>query len=213
MTDTYKLYYFEGNGRALVIRAILSYVKASFEDIRIKTEEWPAMKKSGKFEYNQLPCLEYKGKSFSQSHSIEQYLARTFDLYGKNIEDEYQINSLLDSFEDLFTVFHMYIFPSSEEEKSRAEDLKYAFLDKFKFFVGIYEKTYEKIGEKKYFLGDYFSLADIFLCTVLHYFSHIFKCEDMVKATAPKLSKILEELEENQLKEFFDKYFNKESKF
>ena len=30
---TYKLYYFNGNGRAMIIRAILEYSKAKWEDI------------------------------------------------------------------------------------------------------------------------------------------------------------------------------------
>ena len=32
--DTYKLYYFNANGRGLIIRAILEYSKAKWEDIR-----------------------------------------------------------------------------------------------------------------------------------------------------------------------------------
>ena len=105
---TYKLYYFNGNGRAMVIRAILEYSKAKWEDIKVSNEEWPKMKSSSQCEYGQLPVLEYNGKTYSQSHAIELYLGKKFNLYGSSIDDEYQINSLLDSFDDL-SLFSMHM--------------------------------------------------------------------------------------------------------
>ena len=37
--DTYKLYYFNANGREM-IRAILEYSKVKWEDIKVSNEEW-----------------------------------------------------------------------------------------------------------------------------------------------------------------------------
>ena len=42
--DTYKLYYFNANGRGLIIRAILEYSKAKWEDIKVSNEECVKMK-------------------------------------------------------------------------------------------------------------------------------------------------------------------------
>lgn len=44
--DTYKLYYFNTNGRGMIIRAILEYSKVKWEDIKVSNEEWDKMKNS-----------------------------------------------------------------------------------------------------------------------------------------------------------------------
>ena len=69
--DQYKLYYFNGNGKAMIIRAILYYSKVKFKDIKISKEDWKKLKQSGKFECEELPVMEHKGKLFYQIYSIE----------------------------------------------------------------------------------------------------------------------------------------------
>ena len=61
MENTYKLNYFEGNGRASNIRAILDYSKTKYENAMISFADWPALKAS-KFDNGQLPILEVNGK-------------------------------------------------------------------------------------------------------------------------------------------------------
>ena len=161
----YKLYYFNGNGRAIIIRAILYYSNTNFSDVKITKEDWIKLKQTGKFESEDLPVLEYNEKLFSQMHAIEQYLGYTFNLHGKNMEDEYTINCLLDSFDDLFTIFKHFTWPESEEDKEHIKDYEKAFKSKFAFFISVLEKKLNKKG--KYFIGDYFSLADIFITVVL----------------------------------------------
>lgn len=50
--------YFHGNGRAAVIRAILYSQKVEFEDKKLQFEEWGQVKKSGNFEFEQIPQLD-----------------------------------------------------------------------------------------------------------------------------------------------------------
>ena len=69
--NQYKLYYFNGNGKAIIIRAILYYSKVKFNDIKISNEDWKKLKQSGKFECEELPVMEHKGKLFYQIYSIE----------------------------------------------------------------------------------------------------------------------------------------------
>ena len=73
-SSQYKLYYFNGNGRAIIIRAILYYSKSLFSDVKITKEDWAKLKQTGKFESEELPVMEHKGKLYSQMHAIEQYL-------------------------------------------------------------------------------------------------------------------------------------------
>ena len=86
----YTLHYFPLNGRGLVPRAILSYKRADWTNHLIKFEEWPSIKKSDLCEYEQVPILEVGDKKYSQSYAIDLYLAETFDLMGKNPEENYQ---------------------------------------------------------------------------------------------------------------------------
>ena len=156
--------------------------------------------------------MEYEGKLYSQMHAIEQYLGYKFDLHGKNIEDEYQINCLLDSFDDLFTIFKHFTWPESEEDKEHIKDYEKAFKSKLAFFVNILEKKYNK-NKGKYFLGNYFSLADIFITTVLINFGEKLKCENIIKEQGTNIDELIQRIKNNELKTFFDKGYIKDSKF
>ena len=210
-SSQYKLYYFNGNGRAIIIRAILYYSKSLFSDVKITKEDWAKLKQTGKFESEELPVMEYKGKLYSQMHAIEQYLGYAFNLHGKNMEDEYSINCLLDSFDDLFTIFKHFTWPESEEDKEHIKDYEKAFKSKLAFFVTMLEKKYKDKG--KYYLGDYFSLADIFITVVLTNFAEKLDCENILKEQGPNISSLIERIKKNELKTFFDKGYIKDSKF
>ena len=209
--DQYKLYYFNGNGRAIIIRAILYYSKINFSDVKITKEDWIKLKQTGKFESEDLPVMEHENKLYSQMHAIEQYLGYTFNIHGKNMEDEYTINCLLDSFDDLFTIFKHFTWPESEEDKEHIKDYEKAFKSKFAFFVSVLEKKYKDKG--KYFLGDYFSLADIFITSVLTNFAEKLECQNIIKEQGPKIEELIERIKKNELKNFFEKGYIKESKF
>ena len=207
----YKLYYFNGNGRAIIIRAMLYYSKTLFSDVKITKEDWAKLKQTGKFDSEDLPVMEHNGKLYSQMHAIEQYLGYAFNIHGKNIEDEYSINCLLDSFDDLFTIFKHFTWPESEEDKEHVKDYEKAFKSKFAFFITVLEKKYKDKG--KYYLGDYFSLADIFITVVLTNFSDKLDCENIVKEQGPNISKLIGRIKKNELKTFFEKGYIKDSKF
>ena len=207
----YKLYYFNGNGRAIIIRAILYYSKINFSDVKITKEDWIKLKQTGKFESEDLPVIEHENKLYSQMHAIEQYLGYTFNIHGKNMEDEYTINCLLDSFDDLFTIFKHFTWPETEEDKEHIKDYEKAFKSKFAFFVSVLEKKYKDKG--KYFLGDYFSLAYIFITSVLTNFAEKLDCQNIIKEQGPKIEELIERIKKNELKNFFERGYIKESKF
>ena len=212
--DQYKLYYYNGNGKAIIIRAILYYSKVKFTDVKVSNEDWKKLKQTGKFGCEELPVMEHKGKLFYQMHAIEQYLAYNFNIHGKNIEDEYQINCLLDSFDDLFTIFKHFTWPETEEDREHIEDYKKAFKSKFAFFVNTLEKKFRDKGQNdKYYLGNYFSLADIFITVVLSNFADKLKCENILEEQGPNINALIKRIKENELKDFFEKGFIKESKF
>ena len=211
--DVYHLYYFQGNCRAMISHAILRYSKAKFEYHVIDFKNWPKEKASGKFEYGQLPSLEVNGHTISQSIAIQFYLSKKFNLMGKSPEEEAQILALFCSFEDLNYFIHEIMGPKNdtEEAKKEYEESKDKFFKKFGFFLNTYEKIYKKNGNKSYFIGDYFTAADIYLALVLYYYEDRLKCGKFIEENAPEVKKLTKKILENELKEFLEKDYTKNS--
>ena len=202
--DTFKLHYFNINGRAALARAIFSAAKVPFENHLIEQKDWPAIKQSELCEFKQVPVLEHNGKKYSQSAAIYRYLGKLFKLFGNNLEEEYQIDSLLCTIEDMIPVMTPIIFPNEEQKKHKEEYVK-AFKEKLEFYMKVMEKRYIALGKGKYFLGDHFSLADIFIAVQLVGAQQVLQ-EDLMKTVAPGLHAIFERVKANELKEFYEKY-------
>ena len=205
MSDKYVLTYFKGNGRAIFARAILCYAKANWENHAMDHSEWPAIKKSGLCEFEQVPVLEYNGKKYAQSMAINFFLARKFNLMGKDDEENYQIESLMFCFEDISNPIWKFAFCP---DKDKVEGLKKEALEKYKFFLHKIEARYIANGKGKYFLGDRFTLADIFIGAALPSFCDSFG-ECVVPKETPTLGELCKRLMEGELKEFHEKYFIK----
>ena len=206
----YTLHYFGGNGRAVVARAILTYVKADWTNDLINRDDWPKIKVSGLCEFEQVPVLEVDGKKLCESQAINLYLAETFNLLGKDVEENYQINNLLMTSDDISKPL-LELFMCKDEEKK--PELKKKALDKFKFFLGKFEKRYLDLGKGKYFLGEKFTLADIFLATALPSVEDTLGLEECpYKDVAPNLGELIKRVKENELKEFHEKFFIKSKK-
>ena len=205
--DTFKLYYFKVNGRAAPARAILSYAKVNFEE-NFVGPNWQEQKKNKDlFEFGQVPILVHNGKTMSQSKAIYLYLAQLFGLDGKNIDDQYQIHSLLNSYDDISRSYGPYAYPKSDEEKNNKEKYKKILVEELKRIFGIYEKRYIKLGTGKYYLGDYFSLADIYLTIYMNVFTKNVGGFQLVKESAPKLADLITRIKKGELKTFFEKYY------
>ena len=203
----YTLHYFGGNGRAVIARAILSYVKADWTNDLIKFEDWPKIKKSGLCEYEQLPVLEVDGKKYCESHAINLYLAEVFKLMGKDPEENYQIRNVLMAFDDYMTPIWGAMFNKDESKK---EELKKAAEAKLNFFFEKFEKRYVDLGKGKYFLGDKFTLADIVLASALPAAVDALGLKECpCKTLAPNLGELIKRVKENELKEFYEKYYIK----
>ena len=203
----YTLHYFGGNGRAAVARAILSYAKVDWKNDIVNKENWPNLKTSGLCEFEQLPVLEVNDKKYCESNAINLYLAETFNLMGKDAEENYQIVNLLMTLDDISKAGRDYFVCTDESKK---EELRKKAEECLKFFFGKFEKRYTDLGKQKYFLGEKFTLADIYLSIALFGFVDILKIKDFpYKEVAPNLEELVLRIKENELKEFFEKYYIK----
>ena len=208
MENTYRVHYFEGNGRAANIRALFVSAKVKFENVLINFAEWGTLKSSGKFENAQLPVLEVNGKQYTQTMAIELYLARQFNLLGSNLEDEFQITNLLCSREDYAKYMYEVIMPNEDQKNRREAIVKNLAENVLPAMIQKYETKYVSNGAGKYFLGDKFSLADIFLFTTFYsaFESPLMKDSfgQIPAKHAPKLTELLQRLRQEELKEYFE---------
>ena len=204
----YTLHYFNTNGRAGIPRAILSYSKANWENNLISQEDWPKIKKSGLCEYEQLPVLEVNGKKYCESNAINLYLAETFNLMGKNAEENYHIYNLLMTFDDFLTKFKEYIICPDENKKA---ELKKNSVDKLQFIYQKFEEKYLLLGKNEYFLGHKFTLADIYVTVFLPTCLNLLGLKECpFEENIPNLLKLMKKVKENELKEYFEKYYTTE---
>ncbi len=206
-----KLEYFGLNGKAALIRAILYYKGVPFTDVRHTLEEWGALKKSGNYEFEQLPAFECNGKRMFQSGAITLWLARQFDLLGSNSNEEYLHISLLFSLDDFLPKVIPAIFALTEEGRAQMETKRIEFFNVHAgHFLKIFENRFlQNNGE--YAVGNKFGLSDVLFTVALH---NIFKSaarkdtwEPLLNENAPNLAKHIQKISENELAPYFAKGF------
>jgi glutathione S-transferase len=206
-----KVEYFPVNGKAAIMRAILYQQKVPFEDKKYSFEDWQNVKKSGAYEFEQLPAFEFNGEKFIQSGAITLMLARHFNLLGSNLHEEYLHYSLLSSLDDLIPKFHPAFFAMTPEGQAQMENKKKEFKEVHApFFLSKYEARFKKYGGK-YAVGDSFSLSDIIYTVILtNGFKHPLRkdeFEPVLNEYAPTLAKHIENIAQNELSEYYAKGF------
>ena len=202
-----KLHYFPLNGKANAIRAILTWKKVEFEDVKYDFSSWPAVKKSGILEFEQIPMLEINGKKLIQTNAILQYLAKLFNISGSSAYEEYLIVSLLNSFDDFSSKYMTVIWPRTDEQKANLENNTNNILNvEAPFFLKKWEARLNDNGQN-YMVGDSLTLADIFITVNLF---NVFKnklrketWEPVLNENAPNLSKLVQRIAENELSDHF----------
>jgi prostaglandin-H2 D-isomerase / glutathione transferase len=157
--STYKLYYFNGRGRAEVCRLIFAAAGQKFEDIRYDFGEWSSHK--AEMPLGQMPVLEFDGVQLSQSLSIARFLAKQFQLAGKDNFEQAKVDAVVDTMLDLNTK----VVPIRlEKDEAKKKELAKKFLDeelpKHLQNSNTLGKLYGNGGP--YFVGNQLTLADLY---------------------------------------------------
>lgn len=164
---SYKLTYFDIQGRGELIRWIFAVAKKPYTDERIKFEDWPKRKATTPF--GQLPVLEVDGTQICQSYVIAEYLAKQFGLAGKNDLEQAQAAMIAQCAEDAYKPLFP-IFRESDESKKKEVLDKYTseqlpdFLSKFEALLA------KNSGGNGYFVGSKLSWADL---AIVSFFSEV----------------------------------------
>ena len=92
------------------------------------------------------------------------------------------------------------------QDPKKKEELIQVFDEKLKFYLKKYEERYVALGKGKYFLGEHFSGADVYVAASIPGFCKLLG-KNIVKDNAPNLDQLIERLKKEELKEFHEKYF------
>lgn len=151
------LHYWDLYGRAEVTRMILHFTNTPFRNQTYTREEWFANHKySGEFEFEMIPMLEYEGRKYSESHSIERFLCMKYNFYPTDPYEVYLVESIGDFREDLTKLMIRYKFHLKDEagyQKWLQEDLP-------KALQKIEKRLEANNGGNGFFVGDRVTMAD-----------------------------------------------------
>lgn len=166
MTE-YKLYFFNFRARTELSRLIFVAAGQKYEDIRISKEDWIKVKHNAPF--RQLPYLEIIGADGSvfklaQAMSIARYLAKEFDLCGKNKKETAECDMYSDLLNDLFDLMCQTYFETDESRKSEYK-LKLAETSIPLTMHYLEEKL--RLANTGYLVGDSLTYLDLYTFNIL----------------------------------------------
>ena len=157
--STYKLYYFNACGRAEISRLIFAAAGQKFEDIRYEHNEWPSHK--AEMPLGQMPVLEHNGTKLSQSITIARFLAKRFQLAGKDDFDQAKADVVVDTISDVIAKLIPVRF---EKDETKKQELMKKFmseeLPKFLENLETLRKMYGNGGP--FFVSNQLTWADLF---------------------------------------------------
>ena len=182
-----KLTYFDIEGAAEPVRLALTLTETSFEDDRVKFENWPALKATTK--YGQLPVMKIGEDTVVQSGAMLRHIGRNYGggkLYPsepKAVLETEEVLGLIEDFNRAWTPC-LYIgmrpaafgypedFTKTDAGKATMKALRESFL---KETLPTYMKHFTaQIGSRKFLLGDEPTVADCLLFPNLRKFQRGF---------------------------------------
>ncbi|CAF0980901.1 unnamed protein product [Adineta steineri] len=155
----YKLHYFNFRGRGELARLVFAAAGQTFEDIRYERNEWPSNK--SKMPLGQMPVLEFNGTQLPQSITVARFLAKQFQLAGKDNLEQAKVDAVVDTIADLIVKYSPARWEPDETKKK--ELLKKFFaedLDKHLQDLDVLRKLYGDGGP--FFVGNHLTLADLY---------------------------------------------------
>nr|ACP27600.1 glutathione S-transferase [Chironomus tentans] len=178
----YKIQYFNVKALAEPLRFLLSYKNIPFEDVRIKSEDWPAIKNT--MPMGQMPILEVDGKRAHQSLAMTRYLAKQVGLVGSNDWEDLEIDMAVDTIND----FRMKIGAVQYEPDEEVQKKKRVTLDNET--IPFYLEKLEAMAADGHFALGKLTWADLYFVAVLDYLNYMAK-KDLTE-NRPNLNKVKE---------------------
>nr|CAH7731288.1 unnamed protein product [Callosobruchus chinensis] len=182
MAPNYKVTYFDLNALGEPIRVLLSYGGLDFEDIRVKFNDWPALKPN--MPYGQLPIFECDGKVAHQHLAICRYLAKKVKLTGKDDWEDLTIDSTVDTVNDLRTKIAQFYY---EHDPAQRKKLKKPLLEEtIPYYIERLEAQAKANGG--YLAVPKLTWADVYFTSIIDYLNALLD-QDII-AKSPNLQAV-----------------------
>jgi len=161
---TFKLYYFNIKALAEPIRYLFAYGGQAYEDVRVERADWPKLKPT--MPMGQMPVLEVDGIRVHQSVAIERYIAKRVGLAGANDWENLQIDSVVDTVNDLRQKIGTVHFESDEAIKQKKKETLIA--ETIPFYLSKLEEIAKE--NKGHLAVSKLTWADFFFAAMLEIF-------------------------------------------
>jgi len=159
---SYKLTYFNGRGRAEIIRLILTQAEVPFEDNRLSREEFIQRKSS--LPFLQVPIFEIDGKiTLCQSLAIARHLARKYNLAGKTELEQVQADMTVDCIQDSINPIPQFFHHEQDPVKKAEMKKKYIEEQLPVFLTKLEALLVANNSGNSFFVGDSLTWADLYL--------------------------------------------------
>jgi len=156
---SYKLIYFNGMGRAELIRWLLAYGDIQYVDERFTFEEWPAKKQS--LPFPKVPILMVDEKPLPQSVAIARYVAKEVGLVPEDNLKAAYCDAMVDTVADMMAENYKIVFSGKSQEEQEKMFQEELFPNHLQPMLAKLEKRFT--DEKGWFLGDKLTWADLAL--------------------------------------------------
>ncbi|KAG5668484.1 hypothetical protein PVAND_016423 [Polypedilum vanderplanki] len=118
---SYKVSYFTFKGLGEPVRFMLAYANVDFIDNRVEWEDWPKLKPT--LPLGQLPLLEIDGRAFHHCIPICRYLGSIFNLTGSNAVENYEIDCIADTVNELRLKIAMWYYSYKRVKNEKYDEL------------------------------------------------------------------------------------------
>jgi len=180
-----KLYYFNLQARAEIIRLILHYGGVTFEDIRYELAKWPELKDDKKWKYGQLPILEIDGKTLAQSQTIARYLCQRLGYYPTDLDQATQVEELRE-FINSDISDRQYLGGLFKDQELKEQYRKEYFETKLPKNLAYLEERLAN-NTTGFLFGDSITIADF---TLVDFAQRVLYDKDWIDRTKPVLEKL-----------------------
>jgi len=146
----------------------------SFKNVCLdEPEQFQKMRDDGLLLFGQLPLLEIDGLKLVQSQSINRYLARRGNIYGKNLKEQALCDMVADTVNDSvggvmgypFRLLSLFKEGKSKEAKEQGEKDLLTFINKA---FPKFEKAIQLNKESKFVVGSQLTYADVLVAALAH---------------------------------------------
>ena len=158
---TAKLHYFHGRGNSQQARWALAAAGIAYDSVSLITsDDFAALRNSGKLTYGQVPMLEDGDQCISQSLAIVRHCARRGSLYGVDDREASQVDEVIEGIRDARGAIVGYPFGDAREACQRHAGAIERFFPSFEAII-------ERNGPSPHCVGAALTMADVLLAELV----------------------------------------------